>query len=718
MGATRTARLDQEPRARSSGLRRSLAWLAGMSVLLAPVAADDIDLTNCAGEVVSDAEFAEPIVRDRRDASYGALANPDVRPLGGGEGYNRIVPRPADAIAQLPTGQKSKGLPAKRLRGGVILKPGKIVRTAEELVAALQASVAAPQVVYIDDAAEIDMSFCKRNPTVACRDPREPPVDPCAGYTLTVPANTTLASGRGRKGSRGARLFSRTLTGCPLFDVAGPGVRISGLRLHGPDPSRESDDPLHCQEASAIAINPGRPERWATEVDNNEISAWPNSGVQINGALGIRVHHNLFQFNRREEDDGTCDHDYGLGYPVVVGPGSVSVHANVFDHNRHDIASDGLPGSQYTATYNLILPGAVSHNFDVHGKDDGPQDTTSIKGCTNIAGTAFVIHHNTFLQSSEAAVTLRGIPMQGAWVYKNETHDDKSDDAFTQPRAQGRFHVSDNRTNVRRMPAWFISFGGASFWQWRQFEAQEMGSARAGDFNGDGVADVMRNSTTGWQWSRSARDGWAFLNSIVEPVSKLAFGDFVGTPLTDIVRATGTEWQVSESGTSPWRPLFRTRNSIAQAAVGDFEGDGKADVFFADGTQWTIVQGFNPLVRRHHTQPFPLSALRFGNFTGDAKLEVVRSNGSEWLVWDRVSRDWSTLNTSQIPMAELTFADFNGDGFTDIARTTDGRWDVSWNGRSPWQELNRSDHALASQLIADFNGDRRADVLSRQSPDP
>jgi FG-GAP-like repeat len=705
-------------RAGSSRRPRLRSWVAGCivgaSIALAPAAADEIDLTNCAGEVVSDADFAEPIVRDHRDESYGALANPKVRPLGGGEGYDRIVPRPAESVAQPAVGRKTKG-PA----GGVIGGPGTVVRTAEELRAALEAAALAPRVVYVDDATEINMSFCARNPAAACRDPREPPPEgSCEGYTLTVPAHTTLASGRGRKGSRGARLFSRTFAGCALFDVGGPGVRISGLRLHGPDPSRENDDPLHCRESSAIAIGRGDPDRWATEVDNNEFSAWPNSGVQISGALGIRVHHNVFQYNRREEDDGTCDHDYGLGYPVVVGPGSVAVHANVFDHNRHDIASDGRPGAQYTATYNLILTGAVSHNFDVHGKDDGPQDETSIKGCTNIAGSAFVIHHNTFLQSSEPAVRLRGIPMRGAWIYKNETIDDDAGDAFTQIRALGNFHVSDNRTKVNRFPAWFIAFGGASFWQWRQFEAQEMGSARAGDFDGDGVADVMRNSPTGWQWSRSAREGWAFLNSIKEPVSSLALGDFVGTAITDIVRATGSEWQVSESGTSTWRPLFRTRNTIAQGAVGDFAGDGKADVFFADGTQWTIVQGFDPLVRRHHQQPFKLSELRFGNFTGDRKLEVVRSNGSEWLVWDSVSREWSHLNTSQIPMAELTFADFNGDGFTDIARTTDGRWEVSWNGRSAWQELNRSDLSLASQLIADFNGDRRADVLSRQSPDP
>jgi hypothetical protein len=47
---------------------------------------------------------------------------------------------------------------------------------------------------------------------------------------LVVPPQTTLASGRGRNGSPGARLFSQTFTGCPLLDVNANGVRITGLR--------------------------------------------------------------------------------------------------------------------------------------------------------------------------------------------------------------------------------------------------------------------------------------------------------------------------------------------------------------------------------------------------------------------------------------------------------------------------------------------------------
>jgi hypothetical protein len=646
--------------------------------------ADTVDKTDCNGVVLDDSSFAESLVRDHRDKGYGAFSNAAIRPLGGGKGYGSIVPRPAT-----------------------------VVRTADELRVALQAAARAPQTIYVDDDAEIDLSYCAKTPTPGgCHEPRSRPPT-CSDYSLNLPANTTLASGRGRDGSRGARLFSRTLADCPLFDVKGEGARITGLRIHGPDPSIENDDPIHCGgEATAIGISSGGPARWATEIDNDELSSWPRAAVEINSVQGVRVHHNVIQFNRRQEHNNTCGpHNYGLGYGVVVGPGSVAIEANVFDHNRHDIASDGSPGAHYTATYNLVLDGAVMHSFDVHGGADRDD-------CTNIAGTAFVIHHNTFLQSHKSAVRMRGIPMTGAWIYKNQTRDNDEGDAFNQINSSGNFTVDDNAVNNNLFPAWSISFGGASFWQWQQFEDTAIRDIAAGDFDGDGATDVMRVTPTGWQWSKSGREGWAFLNTLTQPISQLGFGHFVSLTLTDVVRATGSEWQVSKGGTSPWGSLYKTTEPLSIAVFGDFEGDEHTDAFFADGTQWSIVQNFSPRVTRHYTQPYKLAELRFGNFVGDSKVDVLRSTGSEWLVWDHMSKAWNHLNFSSLPLSQLTFADFNGDGFTDIARSANGRWLVSWGGRSKWAVLNTSGQDLRSLVIGDFNGDHKADALSLQLPDP
>ena len=678
--------------------------VCGALLIQSATSTEDLDKKNCDGIELDDSAYPETLVPDHSDQTYGALSNSAVRPLGGGEDYGNIVQRPPEVLGR-----------ALKRRANIAASRGVVVRTADELRTALRRAAQTPRLIYVDDNAEIDLSFCAKNPTPpGCNDPRSGPQD-CDDFSLDIPADTTLASGRGRGGSRGARLFSRTFARCPMLRVKGPGVRITGLRLHGPDSSIENDDPIHCIAEALLAgvgVSSETPARWETEIDNNEVSAWPGNGVRIARVMGVRVHHNVFQFNRRQEHNGTCERNYGLGYGINVGPGSVVIEGNVFDHNRHDIASNGQPGSFYTARYNLVLTGLVQHSFDVHGGKDR-QD------CTNIAGSAFVIDHNTFLHANKPSVRFRGIPMKFAAIYKNETRFDNTEDAFNQINSRGNFSVTDNRTNVNRFPAWLISFGGSTFWQWRQFEAQDLGLVAAGDFDGDGASDVIRSISTGWQWSRSGREGWAFLNTHTNPISQLAFGDFVGFRSTDIVRATGTEWQVSDGGSSQWRKLITTTAPLSSAAFGDFEGDGKTDAFFADGTRWTILNNYLPVTRRHYNEPYKLSELRFGNFVGDSKLDVVRSTGSEWLVWDRISRTWNQLNVSSHSLANLTLADFNGDGFTDIARNGSGGWVVSWGGRSSWQVLNASvDVSLNSQLVADFNGDRKADVLSRQSPGP
>ena len=94
-----------------------------------------------------------------------------------------------------------------------------------------------------------------------------------------------------------------------------------------------------------------------------------------------------------------------------------------------------------------------------------------------------------------------------------------------------------------------------------------MNAVAVGDFDGDGAADVMRVTPTGWQWSKSAREGWAFLNTLTQPISQLAFGHFVGLTLTDVVRATGSEWQVSKGGTSPWQTLYETTAPLSRGSL-------------------------------------------------------------------------------------------------------------------------------------------------------
>ena len=53
---------------------------------------------------------------------------------------------------------------------------------------------------------------------------------------LEIPEGGTLASNRGEDGSKGGMIFSNSFATRPLICAVGPNVRITGLRLGGPNP--------------------------------------------------------------------------------------------------------------------------------------------------------------------------------------------------------------------------------------------------------------------------------------------------------------------------------------------------------------------------------------------------------------------------------------------------------------------------------------------------
>ena len=120
----------------------------------------------------------------------GALGNPTGKPLGGGVGYGDWVTIPAN-----------------------------VVDDADSLMNALE-SAQPGDIVYVDDQAEIDLSGV---------------------WEIPINSGVTLASGRGRNGSPGGLLFTtdeETSAKRALLEVVGPDVRITGLRLRGPNSDR------------------------------------------------------------------------------------------------------------------------------------------------------------------------------------------------------------------------------------------------------------------------------------------------------------------------------------------------------------------------------------------------------------------------------------------------------------------------------------------------
>ena len=87
------------------------------------------------------------------------------------------------------------------------------------------------------------------------------------------------------------------------------------------------------------------------------------------------------------------------------------IERNLFDFNRHSIAGTGCPGTGYEAAHNVELGDSLSHCFDMHGGRDR-------RDGTDIAGTWFRIHHNTF-RAVQTPIVIRGTPEREGVVEYN-----------------------------------------------------------------------------------------------------------------------------------------------------------------------------------------------------------------------------------------------------------------------------------------------------------
>ena len=306
-------------------------------------------------------------------------AQPDeLGPIGGGAGYARIV-----------TGGDWR------------------VSDIRSLLAALE-KARSGQTVFVEPTAEIDVTdrvFVEE------------------GFSLVVPAGVTLASDRGHEGSPGAMLYSDAFQTRPLVKAGGAGVRVTGLRLRGPDPKRRLEfhsrvffeggggDKAYYRFPNSDGVSTVFDD---LEVDNCEISGWSHGGVYLTDGSGQRVHHSFLHHNQR----------MGLGYGICVNHDAEALIAcNVLQDNKHHIAGSGMPGSGYEARNNIVLPESEvhlnsagkpygqDHVFDMHGGRD------RLDG-TEIAGAWLKIHHNTVV-SAYLPVNIRGVPQRSAEIHHN-----------------------------------------------------------------------------------------------------------------------------------------------------------------------------------------------------------------------------------------------------------------------------------------------------------
>jgi hypothetical protein len=205
-------------------------------------------------------------------------------------------------------------------------------------------------------------------------------------FQIKIPAGATLASDRGYKGSEGAIIRSDNFATNPLINILGPNIRITGLRIIGPDPKTRVE--YHKRSFNFLRGNRKEQSRYykafptsngiwtdynALEVDNCEISGWSHAAIFLRNGGRHHIHHNYIHHNQRQ----------GLGYGVSHGYGkdiSSLIEFNLFEYNRHSIAGTGVSRLSYEASNNIELGESLSHNFDMHGGKDRRDGTNIAAG--------------------------------------------------------------------------------------------------------------------------------------------------------------------------------------------------------------------------------------------------------------------------------------------------------------------------------------------------
>lgn len=327
-------------------------------------------------------QLSEPTWVEQDGDSFGA--RPDaLGHLGGGPGYSRCI------------------------TGGTVH-----VRTVPELLAALAQSAAADgQVIFVEDESELDFT------DVVFSDAVE----------LKIPAGVILAGNRGHQDSRGALLFSDAFQTLPLIRAMGAGVRVTGLRIRGPDPKRRLEfhhrvfhtgrpdaSEAYYRFPNSVGIQAVAVE--ALEVDNCEISAWSLDGIRADKTGKHHFHHNVIHHCQR----------MGLGYGIGLNHGAQAlIECNIFQDNKHSIASDGSPGGGYEARHNVVLQRTEPHPHPVTGREYGQDHGFDMHGGedrrdgSDIAGRYLRVHHNTFYTAHAQAVVIRGAAEESAEIHHN-----------------------------------------------------------------------------------------------------------------------------------------------------------------------------------------------------------------------------------------------------------------------------------------------------------
>jgi hypothetical protein len=524
-------------------------------------------------------------------------------------------------------------------------------------------------------------------------------------HDIPIHSGVQLVGERGELASRPTLRASDRLAEYSLFKIECNDVRVEGLHLVGPAAgSRDKtklpfyvngvsvvEDAAH-QTGRRIVIADNEMDQWAggavdvrssEEADVLEPEDYDGPRIRPEDAGLVRVERNYLHHNARDEG----------GYGVVVGGNSyTTIEGNVFDFNRHAIASNGHAFNGYVARFNYVLEGGYTYggngyygqHFDVHGTST-PEERAEHHYDGGRAGEKYEIAFNTlrgeqnyggFLgigSHARAAFELRGRPAIRADFTNNVVVHDDTGEAIRLKGGKDQSLDTDS-------PSTFNLHSDGN-----RFDADYSAELAAGDFDGDGRTDVFVANGTAWFFSRAGVRPWELLHESTKRTDELGFADIDNDGVTDVLyRDSSGNVGYLKGGRGGLVPLTSAPVAMKELRFGDFDADGLTDIFHTQGGHWHVWYGRTRTWTQTQDSSKPISELLFGEFDGVRGTDVVGVNNSGWSYSSAATGGWVRFNGKLTrSFAKAVAADLDGNGKTDILVDFDGEeWRYSRDGRT------------------------------------
>jgi probable HAF family extracellular repeat protein len=269
----------------------------------------------------------------------------------------------------------------------------------------------------------------------------------------------------------------------------------------------------------------------------------------------------------------------------------------------------------------------------------------------------------------------------GLWLFQNNTLFRKIHNASPIAVASGNLDGGTGQTEA------IASFPGSGLYArfnnantWTRINSSVPARVGAGDFNGDGIDEVVADFGSSGLWRRAANGAWTrLLNTTTQG---LAVGDLDGNGKAELIADRGATGLWARYNDANWVRL--NASNPVRVIAGDLDGDGK-DEAIADFSSGVWAR-FNNATWSKLT-PIVSQGLASGDFNGDGRDDLLADRGSTGL-WVRYGNNptWSKLLADSPANLAIADLDSNGKAEAIVDRGPSGLW-ARYNNTT-WKKLN------------------------------